>query len=364
MRYIHFTSPFRGSLNEVTEGLISGLKGEYIITREGLEEPLVYDILISHFITPKITKSNSFYRFKDKILIQPVDGTVIKKDVIEAINKYDLIITPAEVGKTLLKENGVYKKIEVIPNYFKKDLFEFPKPPTYEKIKSIVGGSFVFYHESTCHPRKGVEEMLIAYVKAFSSNSSLENVVLILKTPPYTTENYNSLEEVKSKITELQSSYKYPAKIIKISQNLSFDKLKSLWYICDCYVHTAKIEGFGIPLLRMSVLEKDILTLDNNLCGYMDFINKDKSELVKCNLEYAEGEINPIFSEMSQWKTPIEKSLIKGFKDIRIKKAFSKRKRCKKNYSKYLYENIIKEYKRVIESLGDYLFLEGEVKSF
>lgn len=367
-RHIHFISQFKGSLNEITEDLIEGLKGHFVVTREGEEEPKEYDILLTHFIIPKLTQHNSFNRFKHKVLIQPIDGTVIKRDIVKDINKYDIIITPAQVGKDILINNGVKKPIIVIPNFYKKDFFFHLTDNPLIKLERQIKNRLVFYHESTCHPRKGVEEMLTAYVKEFSSNDKKPNVVFILKSPAHTITTFEYLEGIKKRIIKLQKQYKYPAEIIRIAQWLEQDVLKKLWGRCDCYIHCAKIEGFGIPLLRMTALQKPILTLDNPLCGYMEFINRDKTVLVPTMIKISENEINPMYTETNYWREAEVSDLQVGYREI-----YNRLLKRKENTgddvifrlnSKYMYERVIKQYIEVLKSeklKKEYGFIESDI---
>jgi len=345
-RHIHIVSQFQGSLNEITVDLIEGLKDTYVVTREGDDEPKEYDILLCHFIIPKITQNDNFDRFKYRILIQPIDGTSIKRDIIKEINKFDVIITPGEAGKKILQDNNINKPIFVIPNFYKKE--DLIKEYGNKKLDKLTKGKFVFYHESTLHPRKGIKELLRAYTKTFSSNHEDNKVVLILKCPPHNPATFESLEEFKKEVIALQKQYKYPAQIYKISQWLDKTKMRQLMTKCDCYIQPSKIEGFGIPLLRALILEKQTIVLNNPLSGYMDYLPKENVIYVKGIKEIAVGEINPMYTEVTEWYTPDEESLstamitsYNGHKeDMNVKSI--------KNW--HLYENIIGTYKMLLGS--------------
>jgi len=366
MRHLHFVSGFKGSINEVTEDLIEGLKDSYIITREGFDELKEYDILISHFINPNISKSQIFDKFKHKILIQPIDGTSIKRDIIEEFNKYDIIITPGQAGKNILLKNGVYKPIEVIPNFYKQTdlvLNTIERPtPVYKKLEKYIKDKFIFYHESTCHPRKGVDIMLRAYVKTFSSNIVKPKVVLILKTPSHNPTTFDYLEKLKKEIDILQKQYKYPAKIIKISQWCTKEELTNLMYLCDCYVQPSKIEGFGIPVLRAAAMKKTIIATDSNLNGYMDFLTDSAlAYLVPGKIEVAIGEINPMYTEVSEWCVIDENRLGEAMKGIT---CLLNHKNKTNYFNLYSMTAVIEQYKKLLSKPifeEGYKFIESKV---
>ena len=306
-RHIHFVAQFAGSIDVVTKGLIDGLSNDYIVTREGYEEPEEYDILICHFIQPSITKSSAFEKFRYKILIQPIDGTSIRRDIVKEFNKFDTIVTPAKAGKKILEQNGVKVPIEVISNFITIRFTDVVKLP--KKLTKQLKGKFVFYHESTCHPRKGVDIMLKAYVREFSTGEKEPEVIMLLKTPEHNPVTFEALEKLKKEIANIQKVYPYPARIIKISQHLTKDQLGALMYWCDCYVQPSKIEGFGIPVLNAVAANKFIVAAYSELNGYMDFLPTPNTILVRGKKEIAIGEINPMYTEVSEWCVPDEKLL-------------------------------------------------------
>lgn len=350
-RYIHFVSNDSGSLGEITQDLIDCLKDDFIITNETKEEiPRIFDILLCHFIHPSVTTSSIFNYFKYKILIQPIDGTIIKSNIVDSINKFDLIITPGNAGKEIMKKNGVKKPITVIPNFYKPEILIKPKDLSIPKLDKLINDKFIFYHESTCHPRKGIRMMCKSFVRAFSSNTEEQPVVLIIKTSPFNIVTFNDLENVKKEIVELQKQYKYPAKILKISQHLPFETLYKIWHKIDAYVSFAGIEGFGIPMLRMAVLGKPVITFESSISGYIDFLDKKSTVYTKSHMTKAAKELVPIYTEETQWTTPIddedcETALLDVYYNF-LRYSYNK-----KSYSKYEYKNVIKQYKDLLNNV-------------
>ena len=348
MRSIHITSPKQGSIGEVTLDLIQGLSPYFLISREGESEPLEKDILLSHFINPAIIKDIEFNSFKKKVLIQPIDGTKIKKDVVELFNKYDLIITPASAGKKIMIANGVTTEIKIIPNFFKE---EHIVEELIDPIEQIPQDKFVFYHESTFHPRKGIEFLYEGFVRAFSDTPFADKVVLVCKDSPFNQLTLNKNEELKKKIIKLQKQYKVPADIIKISQKLDWDQLKRLWSHVDVYVSFAKMEGFGIPILRMAANNKPILTLNAECNGYMDFLDPAQNVLVPTQMEIAHDEHMQLYTEETQWAVPTMEDVILGFTKVLELSLKTNESQNKKKVKDYEYSKVIKKYKEVLETL-------------
>lgn len=298
---LHIVSQFHGSLGEITTDLIPFLKKDFVITEEFKQGPAGFDYLLCHYINPVIVQDQSFKLFNKKIVIQPIDGTVLMPEIINSLNQFDLIITPSLAGKNIMLENKVTSPIEVVPNYYKKSLTTLIKK---QLPKGIPQADFIFYHESTLVNRKGMELLYEAFIKAFSDKPYTNKVLLVIKDSPLNTKTLTYKEKCKKEAIELQKKYKNPARIVKISQLLKEETLKNIWINIDAYVSFAKIEGFGIPMLRMAVLQKPIVTLENKLSGYSDFLNLSNSYMVPTTNVQAIGENSALYSKNSQWAVP------------------------------------------------------------
>lgn len=320
---LHIVSEMHGSIGEITTDLLPYFQDAFDVTLEGFQDPKDYKLLLSHFINPNVVNHESFHKFEKKILIQPIDGTAIKEDVIKCINQYDLIITPGSAGKHIMVSQGVIKPIVIIPNFYKDSLFI---KPISTIIKELPSDKVVFYHESTCHPRKGTEYLYEGFVRAFSDTEWADKVILVVKDSPFNEITFDKIEQLKRDTMALQASYKNPAQIIKISQRLSEDTIKKLWYNADIYVSFSKIEGFGIPLLRMAALGKPIIALNSELSGYTDFLSSENSYLVNTKQVTAEDEFMFLYKKNTKWSIPISvEDITKAFqvcqKDHLEKKA-------------------------------------------
>lgn len=317
---LHIVSETQGSIWEITKDLLPYFKEVFEVTVEREQEPKDFKTLLSHFINPAVVKHESFKKFETKILIQPIDGTEIHEEIIHCINQYDLIITPGNTGKEIMERNGVVKPILVIPNFYKDDVLI---KPINIKLNNIPNNKLIYYHESTCHPRKGMEILYEGYIKAFSDTEISDKVILVVKDSPPNIRTYEDGENLKREVINLQSQFKNPAKILKISQNLKEETLKKLWYNTHIYVSMAKIEGFGIPLLRMGVLGKPIIALDSSVSGYTDYLNKDNSILIPTKLITAEREFMFLYKRTTQWSVPtditlVEQAFRKSYNDYKL----------------------------------------------
>lgn len=350
MRHIHIISQPIGSIGEITNDLVLGLKDQFHLTQERLGEvPKEFDILLSHFIHPSLSKDENFSKFKHKVLIQPIDGTSMTKIIVKELNKYDLIITPAKAGLNIMKKNGVKTRIVIVPNYFKQEHLNLPENV---KIEGVPDNKIVLYHESTFHTRKGIEILYESYVKAFSDTPYVDKVVLVLKDMPFNALTFNRIEELKEDTIRLQRRYVKPAQIVKISQYCNWDTLQKLWSKANIYVSFAKIEGFGIPLLRMAALQKPIVSLNNPNSGYIDYLTLDNSYLVSVKQKRAVDEHMNMYKPTTLWGIPTITDTIKilrqAVEDYENKKS---KLVSKKILETMTYENVLKKYINILNSL-------------
>lgn len=313
MRHLHFISNLGGSIGEISTILALDLKKHFILTRDWEdEEPIEKDILLCHFLNLNVTNSKEFNDFKFKVLIQPIDGTRIYPEYIESFNKYDLIICPANASTNILTLNGVTTRKVVIPNWYEEDIYE--KPITSDIEKYLPQDKIIFYHESTFHPRKGIEMLYEGYLRAFSDTEYANKVLLVLKDTPFNSLTFNDIEKYKRDTIELSKQFKHPAKIIKFSEKLEKDDLKILWNRSNFYVSLSKIEGFGIPMLRHFILKKSIICLENPNSGYNDFLNQDTAYMITSLQVKAKNEVMKLYTEESTWAVANITDVIKTFK--------------------------------------------------
>lgn len=334
--HLHLISQTSGSIWEITKDLLPFFENEFIITKEWQNEfPTKREILFCHFLKPEMfLDPEIFDSFKTKILIQPIDGTKIKKDVVDMFNCFDLILTPGEAGKTIMEQNGIQVPIKIIPNYYKKNFLE---KKIYSGIeKYIPKNKIIFYHESSFHPRKGIEVLYEGFIRAFADTEMAKDVVLIVKDLPYNGRTFSKIEDLKLDAIKLQKTYKNSPQILKFSSLLNEEELKTLWSYTSAYVSFAKIEGFGIPMLRMFLMNKPIIALNNPNSGYIDFLTQRNAYLVDCMQITAVDEFMWLYEKETEWGIPNMGDVIQEFRncynDLKNPSGFLKTMKSDSNF--------------------------------
>jgi FkbM family methyltransferase len=296
------------------------------------------NILIQHYSRP--VKNNLEYRLK--ILIQPIDGTKIKKKHTDEINSYDIIITPSNIGKKIMIENGITKPIIVIPNYYS----DVTPSDYYEK-----SDKFTFYSESTGIIRKNIPNLLKYFLETFNSN---DNVKLVIKT----------ISDKTKELHDILEQYEDKPEVIIITDYLSESDLESIMKNIDCYICLSHMEGFCIPIINALKWNKKVIALNTEISGYVDFLTNENAYLVKCSRIPIDKQFESllIWGEESEWEEPDYehyKSLLKLVINDTYRASVEV-----DNYSKY---SVMDEYKIVINgyhkfNFGDF-FLPNDLGS-
>ncbi len=161
-----------------------------------------------------------------------------------------------------------------------------------------------FLHISSAFPRKGVDVLLKGYYEAFTAE---DDVCLVLKTFP---NPHNNVAEI---LEELNASYDNPPEIEWINEDLSTDDLYSLYKASDCYVQTARGEGFGLPVAEAMLAKVPVIVSANS--GMADFCNEKTALLVDYELTPAKTHLTTSDSgNISMWAEPDVDSLIMQLK--------------------------------------------------
>ncbi len=280
------------SLNIINSDIIDSLSKIYSVetcfwTKASLQN---YDLLIQHY-----SANPKKYKFKSnkKILIQPVDGTLIDPKHVEDIDQYDLIITPATSNKKILEDSGIKSdKIKIIPNYWSDEIL-INNNFYDQKFKS---DKYTFYTETTGIRRKNVKNLIKYFVETFQNN---DDVRLVVKLS-------GIRQSVFSDIRSILSEYEKIPEIHFINEFLDINDLYSIMNGINCYICLSYMEGFCMPLLNAAVLKKDIITFNSSISGYTDFLDHENAILLTVNKITIDqkGESILIYSKESEWEEP------------------------------------------------------------
>jgi len=218
--------------------------------------------------------------------------------VDEFNSSLDLItVTSRFVAKTL-RDNGVHTPIEVVGNGV-----DHMVGPKNEADKPVERRAFRFLHVSSCFPRKGVDALLAAWVKAFDVDSGVELVIKTFANPHNT---------VAADLEALRDAHPRHAPMSLIVGEWTAAEMRALYESADCVVCPSRGEGFGLPLAEAAALGKLVVTTAYG--GQSDFCTPETGWL--CDFSFA-----PSGSHLglpgSVWVEPDVESLAQALVDCR-----------------------------------------------
>lgn len=137
-----------------------------------------------------------------------------------------------------------------------------PHPlPTTKPVK--------FLHVSSCFPRKGVDVLIRGYFEAFTAD---DPVTLVIKTFP------NPHNQVEAQLEAARKAHPNPPEVVLINRDMPEIELYSLYKAASCLVHTARGEGFGLPVAEAMLARVPVIASPNS--GLADFCRPETAALV------------------------------------------------------------------------------------
>ncbi|MBK8538336.1 MAG: glycosyltransferase [Candidatus Competibacteraceae bacterium] len=184
---------------------------------------------------------------------------------IDEFNRHlNLVATTSNYVSRVLLNNGFSKPCVAIGDGVDHILAVEPEPLGFN-----LGSGFRFLHISSAFPRKGIDVLFNAWVKAFSDN---DPVVLIIKTFP------NPHNTVAAQAACLSKHHPHHAPIIVIDEDISLGALASLYKECNALVAPSRGEGFGLPMAEAMLFDLPVIVTGYG--GQTDFCTEETAWLI------------------------------------------------------------------------------------
>ena len=215
------------------------------------------------------------------------------------INQLSEVWVPSDYNVEVFRNSGITIPIRKIPHAFNIE-------------KKIVGDSliqrnndqeYVFYSIFQWLERKNPIGLLKAYLTEFKKE---ENVVLVIKTFITDHGNQSEVARIKVAINDLKTRLYLPSypRILLLTDLLTSDQVMRLHQDSDCFVHLARSEGFGIPVVEAQLAGKPVIA--TNYSGMKELINWKAR--TGCPIEYIETPVHGmpwnIYSGDMVWAEP------------------------------------------------------------
>ena len=151
-------------------------------------------------------------------------------------------------------------------------------------------GPFTFLHVSSAFPRKGLDVLLAAWARAFTT---ADPVRLVIKTFP------NPHNDAASQIAQLRTAHPGAAPIELVDADLGADALLDLYAQAGAMVLPSRGEGFNLPAAEAMAAGVPVITTGHG--GHLDFCTPQTARLVARRLAPSSSHLAP---PHSLWAEP------------------------------------------------------------
>ena len=289
------------------------------LVNEFLKENKVQGVIADHWKSLELINTNKkkYCLIHGKEINHP-KGSSLNKRVIKVLNNVEKVIANSEYTKNLAINNGVNKDKVIVINPGVDPVQELNKK-SLEKVESLL---------KTKSPR-------LITVSRFDKRKNHEKIVMALRNLKqiypdivYICIGYGDEEEnIKNLVKELDLGSQ-----VMFFKDISNDLKNSLIAKSDIFVmpsiiHKTSVEGFGIAYVEAA--QYGIPSLGGKDGGASDAISHDKTGLI-CD----GNNLDDIYSSLNSM--------------IENKKYLEFGKNAKEYVSKFNWEKIIKEYKKIL----------------
>lgn len=175
------------------------------------------------------------------VLIQPWEYGIIPEEWVEKSKNVDEIWVPTTfVKKEFVNSDVPADKVKVVPNGYDPKKFH----PQIEPYQLATNKKFKFLFVGGTIYRKGADCLLNSYLKSFTA---ADDVCLVVKD--FGSKSCYAALTHENAFKEAQAAPNSP-EIIYLDEDMSSEKLASLYKACDCLVYPYRGEGFALPVLE------------------------------------------------------------------------------------------------------------------
>jgi glycosyltransferase involved in cell wall biosynthesis len=209
------------------------------------------DLIVLHYAPVELTRMRDRVAKMSEGILPIVDITAwetshVAAGVAQQLCDLDTMITPSIFSKKALQGSGIDIPIRVVPHALS---IEPLSGEEWQYVVSHGGNKYIFYAIGTNIPRKNLEAVIAAYVKAFAPK--YEHVGLIIKT----TCGKDQAKSLYERGVELAGviDHRWP-KIPIYRDKWPAQKVRALHYSGNCYVDMSRGEGFGLVTLEAAAM--------------------------------------------------------------------------------------------------------------
>lgn len=214
-------------------------------------QPGEWELLIHHpNFVPTPGKKTAYFTMNESTRLNPLS--------VHMLNKASVVIVPSEFCAVTFSASGVTVPIRVVPLGF--------DPLVYHWSPLRDGGEIVFGAAGSMaggHGRKGLDEVVAAFVKAFPRGKGF-NVRLRLKChPDRNTADWADLMDDRIEV---------------VAAHLTEAELADWYASLTCFVNVSKGEGFGLMPLQAMACGRPVLS--PKFGGVSEYLTEDNGYVI------------------------------------------------------------------------------------
>ena len=213
----------------------------------------------------------------------------VPADTIESLNTlYDGVLVASWFVKKVLIDNGCTTPIRIINlPLLGNALFETSSAADLKRIKhrQVIN----LLHVSSCFPRKGVDVLLIAF------NSLAQKIPVVRLTIKTFHNPHNNIYQLIENLVDVE----HRARINVILDELSSERMASLYHEADIVVLPTRGEGLNMPAIEASQYARPLVV--TGFGAHTDYISENESWYVPYQFGYSTSHLS---SGLSVWADP------------------------------------------------------------
>lgn len=215
------------------------------------------------------------------------EETEVPRKTIDLMERHlDGVLVASVFGRNILRNSGLSRPVAVIGCGIDHHAVPTEMPTRAAKISR----NFRFLHVSSGLARKGIEELLLAYMTAFTIADAVE---LVIKT-------YDNETNVVRVLYERIIGHRPNAPVVNVIAASMLDAdIQDLYASADAVVLPTRGEGFNLPAAEAMIAGVPVVV--TGFSAHMDFCDDDSAWLIGFDFEPSESHVR---SSNSMWVRP------------------------------------------------------------
>lgn len=251
------------------------------------------EIVISHHYPILVPEEH--YRLSLAVFFWE-ESHIPRNTIRQLSENFDGIISPARSVTKALIDSGLSIPIATIGQPVNVDRYA-----ALAASRSRDDGQTTFLHVSSSFQRKGIDILLAAWAKAFTSAN---DVRLVIKTFP------NPHNDIEQQVAELQALHTNLATIEIVNRDVDVQEMPQFYAEADVMVLPTRGEGYNLPALE--AMASGLPLIVTGFGGHRDFCSEQEARLLRYSFAKTESHVG---GANSMWVEPDVEDLVNALRE-------------------------------------------------